>query len=766
MGAEDRDIPLLNTRAAASADETLVRFLYGNRERSLGAACLPKLSPALGVLFGCLLITMLAAAPGIGSAFDFASATVNPTSAKAFAPTDATPRPYMAYEAFNTAFPRWLAEDNEVFFIQSSSAPVVSARSAELCAAIISRVSALGSSALIDTVSYYSALGEGLPEVAKDYVATSNTSMVLLLQVNTTDVDAVTSLVTESITIADDLNATYSDLSVILTGRLTTAALDTKSTGMGFALGDGIGLPFIVLIFLWRVKSYKLLLLPAFALCSSLIWSYAVGHALCTVLPVPSFQPNIMLFLCLAFSIDYSFFMLTRFQEERLVREKRLDEAVVQTLRHGGSVVVVSGGLLCLTWVALAFFPVDGLNAIGYCSAITVLFCVASNLLITPCMLLAFPDFFSSTAHCCCSCCTCCCTSRARTAPIAVAGQPWNNCYYKLATVLTRLPISLFVPLVVYGLMAWGASALSELSLSLGVQFTASNTSAAQAYALVQSTPPFSQSGIFESPFAILAQPGAGSASGLFTDEYFSSACSLAQALVHVSGVVPFSLQGIAFSLTVSPPDYAPTIACRSAADALALIKAADAPYLYTLRQLSNVGAQNATTTDYLAATASTLTFAPGFNPFSSRSVGFVDDLYTAIDDAAAASSLTFSLFHPVVTAVAAEQYTVARLPWVLGGTLAVCFALIALNFRAAVVPIKLLLTVALPIAFVFGLTVRVYQDGALNWLGIDAFKSDSGGGVSWLLPASTIFLLTGLALDCSPLPTEPTAKPNTTMRG
>jgi uncharacterized membrane protein YdfJ with MMPL/SSD domain len=38
-------------------------------------------------------------------------------------------------------------------------------------------------------------------------------------------------------------------------------------------------------------------------------------------------------------------------------------------------------------------------------------------------------------------------------------------------------------------------------------------------------------------------------------------------------------------------------------------------------------------------------------------------------------------------------------------------------------------------------------QDGALNWLGAAPFASDSAG-VSWLLPASTIFLLTGLALD------------------
>ncbi len=50
--------------------------------------------------------------------------------------------------------------------------------------------------------------------------------------------------------------------------------------------------------------------------------------------------------------------------------------------------------------------------------------------------------------------------------------------------------------------------------------------------------------------------------------------------------------------------------------------------------------------------------------------------------------------------------------------------------------------------SFVFGLAVLVYQHGALDWLGVRAFASDQPGGLSWLLPASTIFLLTGLALD------------------
>lgn len=742
------DIPLLLAEATGPGRvERFVKFLAGKPANQQGCSrWLPKFSPALVVLAVALVATLLAAGPL--QAFGFAAATVSPDSAKAFAPTPATPRAYAAYEAFSTAFPRWLAQDNEVFFIESTTdAPVVSEEAEKLCASLQAQIAALGSPALLGTTSYYSALYSGLPEVAEGFVSVSNRSMIVVMQVDTTDAAASTSLVESGITIAQQLDAESGALSVILTGRLTTAAIDATATGLGFALGDGIGLPFIVLIFLWRVRSAKLLLLPACALGASLLWSYAVGKALCTVLPVPSFQPNIMLFLCLAFSIDYSFFLLTRFQEERQVNQKPLDEAVVCMMRHGGEVVFVSGGLLCLTWLALALFPVDGLNAIGYCSAIAVFFCVLSNLVIAPSMLLAFPDFFSRTSQCCCCrCCDAlaCCTARSK--PAADAPPPWSNCYHRLAQLLTRPLVSVLVPLAVFGLMAFGASALGHLSLVLGVQFSVSNSTAAQAYATVQATPPFSQSGIFATPFAVLVQSGAGQP--IFSADYFNATCALAATLQNIDGVVPYSLQGIAFDLDASV--VPPRLTCLDVSTALDLVAQRDAPYLYRLRELSNVAANTSQAPeDYLAATASAITFAPSFNPFTSRSVALVDDVYAAIDATAPpAGGGVFSLFHPVVSEVAAEQYTVQRLPWVLGGTLAICFLLIALTFRAAIVPFKLLLTVGLPIAFVFGLAVCVYQDGALNWLGVHAFTSDGTGGISWLLPASTIFLLTGLALD------------------
>ena len=133
----------------------------------------------------------------------------------------------------------------------------------------------------------------------------------------------------------------------------------------------------------------------------------------------------------------------------------------------------------------------------------------------------------------------------------------------------------------------------------------------------------------------------------------------------------------------------------------------------------------------------------------SRRLRAFVADVRTVLD----AHSRNFNGYVPFVYSeliqiVDAERFTLRRFPTVITGTLSVVFVLVALRFRAAVVPLKLAATIVLPLAFVFGLAVTVYQKGTLDALDWDAVASDGTGGVAWLLPCSTVFLLIGLALD------------------
>lgn len=74
---------------------------------------------------------------------------------------------------------------------------------------------------------------------------------------------------------------------------------------------SGIGLPFIALLFWFSLGSLRLLLVPALALGFSYVIACFLGFALTFATDIPGFQPNIGLFLCLALSIDYSFFLVT-----------------------------------------------------------------------------------------------------------------------------------------------------------------------------------------------------------------------------------------------------------------------------------------------------------------------------------------------------------------------------------------------------------------------------------------------------------------------
>ncbi len=94
---------------------------------------------------------------------------------------------------------------------------------------------------------------------------------------------------------------------------------------------------------------------------------------------------------------------------------------------------------------------------------------------------------------------------------------------------------------------------------------------------------------------------------------------------------------------------------------------------------------------------------------------------------------------------VDAEQFTSDRFPLVMGVCLGVVFVMVGVRYRAVFVPVKLLFTVALPMAFVYGAAVEVYQNGLLNRLGWSSLASK--GGVGWIVPYTTAFFLVGLAL-------------------
>eukprot|EP00750_Incisomonas_marina_P018753 INCI3136.5.p3 GENE.INCI3136.5~~INCI3136.5.p3 ORF type:complete len:252 (+),score=42.27 INCI3136.5:989-1744(+) len=139
----------------------------------------------------------------------------------------------------------------------------------------------------------------------------------------------------------------------------------------------------------------------------------------------------------------------------------------------------------------------------------------------------------------------------------------------------------------------------------------------------------------------------------------------------------------------------------------------------------------------------------PNCEKQSSESKNFVSAVRNVLEDVSSQyPTLSFELYHPIVVEIDAEAFVLGRLPIVFAVMMILIFIMIAVVYRAAFVPVKLTLTLLLPIFAIYGLASAVYQFGILDWTTATALEKDGSGGISWLLPCSTAFLLIGLALD------------------
>jgi uncharacterized membrane protein YdfJ with MMPL/SSD domain len=89
---------------------------------------------------------------------------------------------------------------------------------------------------------------------------------------------------------------------------------------------------------------------------------------------------------------------------------------------------------------------------------------------------------------------------------------------------------------------------------------------------------------------------------------------------------------------------------------------------------------------------------------------------------------------------------SVSSLPKALLIACAVTTPFIGVSFWSCMAPLKLLLTVILPMTWIYGTAIFCFQDGLLDFLGDSPVHSN--GGLHWTVPCMTAILLLALALD------------------
>lgn len=158
-------------------------------------------------------------------------------------------------------------------------------------------------------------------------------------------------------------------------------------------------LPIALAILALLVKEVRLLIIPpivlvvTFAAASTILWPIGL------LVPLSPDIPPAMLSLSVALCLDYSLFILTRFNEIRLNPVITMQDTVNKVLRTAGHTINVSGLLIAISFFAALTLPEENLRSAGLALGITTLVCMVVSTTLGAAMLLLFGNMLVSPSQ-------------------------------------------------------------------------------------------------------------------------------------------------------------------------------------------------------------------------------------------------------------------------------------------------------------------------------------------------------------------------------
>ena len=306
-----------------------------------------------------------------------------------------------AQKALAVAFPSISQVSYFNIFIEShapsihvTSSPAVERFVAAVAADI---VAAFGSSNVASIENYFSLMNASMPVSARTLVTSDNLAMTvpIVLRANFVSKEAGRWGTTIQNIVSAQQTAFLSGLPVLAVANgipiFVSDILTTVEKDMG--LTDGIVIPMAMLVMGATVKSLRLMILPAASVGLTLCMSFGAMYFVSLIASVSSTTPSLMMSLCIAMSIDYNLFLLSRYTEE-LLKGHTGPDVIVTVLRTAGHTILISGVTLMLSLLSLIFFPMEMLQSFGYGCCLSIAIALLVSLSFAPSLLLAFPNFF------------------------------------------------------------------------------------------------------------------------------------------------------------------------------------------------------------------------------------------------------------------------------------------------------------------------------------------------------------------------------------
>lgn len=508
--------------------------------------------------------------------------------------------------------------------------------------------------------------------------------------------------------------------------------IDSVQTGIDSTMNQStLTVPVALLILAGMVRNLRLLVVTLVNLLACIASTILIMYPIASRMTTSTTAPALMVALALAMSIDYSLFLLTRFNDE-VDNGVRPADAVAIALNTSGRIVLVSGVTLLLCFLMMLVLPVVFISSMGVCATVTVSMAVLAALTLTPVTLLSFPSFFSSnkcwglSSQGCCCCC--CCPGRdsssssdART--VDARNMDLSKCkrsiwprfgkqIQRFAWVVVVLLLAIVVPVGIYS--------IPHLSYSVGLlPMMPRDTVSTNTVLDLQDS--FGVGTIF--PNQVIAIPPEGAtATEAGRASWLAASCAVLQAVADEVNVDP-KLPPFTSGAFMGPMIMAGR--CSSDTGPSASWSSVGSPY-----------------------SAAKVMIQYELDPFSTEGQAWIIRLREAFAKTSATEVASWYILGAGPIQMDVANKTFKHLPLMVSLMMVVVFIVIGVAFRSVVAPLRAVFCLLWMLVITFGCAIFVFQDGALSFLHWAPLGQRDTGAMSWMSPCMAFSMVVGLGLD------------------
>ena len=606
-------------------------------------------------------------------------------------------------------FPNKSGEVTHIVVVHNKDSLVLNSEFAEFTSKLVTEMQVKYENELVSVAGYFVFHNTTLDSIKNEFVSADGSTSIIAFTFNgeLEIQEKITHYIRDYISIQDLIS-----LKVHTTGMSELSVDTNESIETDMARIDSIVIPlvFIALIILLRNWRYFPITMAPIIMTIGLSFGILERYIVLTDATVQSFVPSVLISIVLGVGVDYNLFLLTRFREERL-NGNSVIASTKTMMKYAGHTVFTSGFTLTISLAGLVLFPISILSSVGVAITVGIFVLLGINLTFTPALLLLFGEWIQKSGE----------VEQVE----ELSGKKSTGKWYRIGKFATKY--NYLVLLVILLLTLPLAFQLLNTTPNAEIAFYAPmGSDSGEGFDLLQEH--FGPGSIGTVQLVIVPKVG-----DVWSSETFTAIHTFAEKTIESTEIRAFDISNHAW---LNGSKIAHDMAMASIS--------IESPY-YNLSQSQLYRQFSSQYVSNLDASATIIEIILPVDP-ASPNAGDLLTLMKKIANNAFANNFEYGFTGLTADSQASIDTTFDLFPLMILIVIIGIYALVGIMFKAVILPARLITTIGLTIAFIYGAATVVFEyDTFLN----DIFPVLDGVSVTfWMVPVMSFSIILGLGID------------------